>query len=72
MQVYHNNVWGGICDDLWGLNDATVVCRQMGYQGVIGYTTYNQRSDNYFWLDNVQCTGNEQYISLCPHNGWGS
>ena len=24
-----------------------------------------------FWLDNVNCTGNELYIDDCNHNGWG-
>ena len=23
------------------------------------------------WIDNVQCTGNENYLSECPHIGWG-
>ena len=30
MEICLNNEWGTVCDQMWGLTDARVVCRQLG------------------------------------------
>ena len=31
VEVCFNSQWGRVCPNLWDNNDATVVCRQLGY-----------------------------------------
>ena len=30
VEICVNGVWGSVCDDYWGSNDARVVCRMLG------------------------------------------
>ncbi|XP_014105579.1 PREDICTED: deleted in malignant brain tumors 1 protein-like, partial [Pseudopodoces humilis] len=74
VEISHSGGQGTVCDDDWDLNDAQVVCRQLGCGAAVSATSsasFGQGSGN-IYLDNVSCTGSESSLFQCSHNGWGS
>ena len=73
MEVYSSGSWGTICDDSWDLNDASVICRELGY----GQAAHALREASFghgngpITMDDVRCTGNEKTVFECQHNGLG-
>ena len=73
MEIYYRGRWGTVCDDLWDINDARVVCRQLGYPSAVSaphMARFGQGSGK-IWLDDVQCQGYESSIGNCNHASWG-
>ena len=35
VQIFHNYNWGTICSSSWDQKSASVLCRQLGYSGVV-------------------------------------
>ncbi|KAI4879576.1 hypothetical protein NFI96_032119 [Prochilodus magdalenae] len=70
LEVYHNAEWGSICDDLWDIRDAQVVCRQLGCGPALsadGSSVFGAGSGP-VWLNRVKCRGNEIHLWDCPHS----
>ena len=74
VEVYHNGEWGTVCDDGWDLNDAQVVCSELGLGKAVNarHSAYYGQGSGPIWLDDLHCVGNETKIGDCPHGGWRS
>jgi len=75
VEVFAGGEWGTVCDDGWDINDANVVCRQLGFpQASQAYRGANHgQGTGRIWLDDLTCSGGESYISDCGNRGgWGS
>ena len=63
-----------MCDDYWDDDDALVVCHQLGFFGTAAAVRGTQfgvgSSTQPIWLDDLRCTGRENYLSDCPNPGW--
>ena len=70
VEILYAGVWGAICNDLFNLTAANVVCRQLGYPDAVRVTSSFGSDSAQIWLDDVQCTGNEASIDQCSHNGF--
>lgn len=73
VEVLYGGLWGAVCDNRWDLDDANVVCHQLGYPDAVSAPRDSQFGEGtgVIWINNVQCTGREDSLSKCSHSGWG-
>ncbi|XP_033112971.1 scavenger receptor cysteine-rich domain superfamily protein-like isoform X2 [Anneissia japonica] len=74
VEIFFNGEWGTVCDDGWSIEEAAVVCRQLGNYDVRSAkccSEYPSKISGTIHLDDVYCQGNERRLELCSHNQWG-
>ncbi|XP_062569409.1 deleted in malignant brain tumors 1 protein-like [Saccostrea cucullata] len=67
VEVYKNNEWGTVCDDVWDNKDAGVICRSLGYSEhglAVSDAVFGQGTGSILF-DDVQCNGGETGLSEC-------
>ena len=73
VEVLSYGVWGRIDgSSSWDRTEAEVVCRQLGFPGVVTalkYSPFGEGSGPVL-MSNVRCIGNEKTLKQCQYNDW--
>ena len=76
VEICLSNEWGTVCDQMWDVTDASVVCRQQGLASTSGVQALSGASfgqgTGRIWLDNVACTGSERVLMNCTASSTGT
>ncbi|XP_068690792.1 hemicentin-1-like [Montipora foliosa] len=68
VEVFFRRRWGKICRNKWDINDVKVVCKQLGFRGVLAefMTGMNTTEKNIpVVMSDIACTGQESVLAQC-------
>uniref|UniRef100_A0A1X7STL2 SRCR domain-containing protein n=1 Tax=Amphimedon queenslandica TaxID=400682 RepID=A0A1X7STL2_AMPQE len=68
VQICYGGLWGLVSDNQWDVNDANVVCYQLGFGGGNALAILNNqygKPNMTIHIRNVACLGNETFLDNC-------
>ncbi|XP_052078047.1 uncharacterized protein LOC127715984 isoform X2 [Mytilus californianus] len=74
LELHHDGQWGTVCDDGFGDDQASVVCRylELSWNGRFSYEFKDWSAGSNYLLDDIVCTGRESSIVKCRHTSWNT
>lgn len=73
LQVEHSGQQGFVCGDHWSMQEASVICRQLGCGQARSTFQYILRAEEMKapWLHGTKCRGEEAALWDCSLGNWG-
>lgn len=65
LEIFHEAFWGVICDDSIGNEEATVACRELGFQTGVPVANQWGSGRGPLLVSDIFCTGTEAALSEC-------
>ncbi|XP_020379640.2 scavenger receptor cysteine-rich type 1 protein M130-like isoform X1 [Rhincodon typus] len=74
VEIMFEDTWNTVCDTYWDLQDAAVVCNQLGCGAVISSPggAYFGEGNGPIWNYIHVCIGNELHLTDCSIASWGN
>ena len=70
LGLYHAGQWGAVCSGSWGLAEAAVACRTLGFETSFQAMAMPAPAATPVWLSSVSCAGNESSLLDCSARHW--
>ncbi|XP_071177833.1 scavenger receptor cysteine-rich type 1 protein M160-like [Mytilus edulis] len=71
LEIYYNGTWGTVSSPNFDDIDATVACRQLGYNYGMSLGNNVDAGTGRIWIYQMNCIGNERTLTDCSHSNWG-